>query len=64
MRPMAANAALRPAQNSSRSASEFDFLRGGRAAGLGDRLDPFDQVIDLARGPSSSTISNASTSSG
>ncbi len=47
MRPTAGNAALRPAQNSSRSSSESETRQVDGAAGLGDRLDAGDQVIDL-----------------
>ena len=47
MRPTAGNAALRPAQNSSRSSSELETLQRRRAAFLGDLVDALDQVIDL-----------------
>ena len=47
MRPTAGNAALRPAQNSSRSSSELETRQVDGAASLGDRLDARDQVVDL-----------------
>ena len=47
MRPTAGNAALRPAQNNSRSASEPEARQVTRAAVERDRLDPRQQVIDL-----------------
>jgi hypothetical protein len=50
MRPTAGNAALRPAQNSRRSASDVGDLAGGRAAAQRDRLDPLDQFVDLDAG--------------
>ena len=51
MRPTAGNAAFRPAQNASRSASLWlDPDRAG-AVGAGDLLDPADQVIDLGLRP-------------
>ena len=49
MRPTAGNAALRPAQNDSRSWSDVRDPAGGRAVAVGDRLDPLDQVVDLDR---------------
>ena len=51
MRPTAGNAALRPAQNSSRSSSEVDTRTFGRAAFARDRLDALEQMIDLGRRP-------------
>ena len=47
MRPTAGNAALRPAQNSSRSSSELDSAAGHRTALHGDVLDPLQEMIDL-----------------
>ena len=51
MRPTAGNAALRPAQNSSRSCSDVRHLAGDGAAVARDRLDALDQVIDLGLRP-------------
>ena len=51
MRPTAGNAALRPAQNCSRSSSRLADAAGDGAAGARDRLDAADQVIDLGRRP-------------
>ena len=49
MRPTAGNAALRPAQNNSRSSSERDALHVDRAAVSRDLFDALDQMIDLGR---------------
>ena len=49
MRPTAGNAALRPAQNSSRSSSEFETLQRRSSGILGDLVDALDQMIDLGR---------------
>ena len=51
MRPTAGNAALRPAQNSSRSSSEVETRHSGRTAFLRDRLDSLQQVIDFGGRP-------------
>ena len=51
MRPTAGNAALRPAQNSSRSSSEFDTLQLDARQSLAISVDPLDQVIDLGGRP-------------
>ena len=50
MRPTAGNAALRPAQNSSRCSSECRNLAGDGAAFFRDRLDTLDQMIDFGAG--------------
>ncbi len=47
MRPTAGNAALRPAQNSSRSSSDVGDLAAHRAAAVRDRLDGAGEMIDL-----------------
>ena len=47
MRPTAGNAAFRPAQNSSRSSSEFGDAAGHRAAFARDLLDALEQMIDF-----------------
>ena len=47
MRPTAGNAALRPAQNSSRSSSEVETRHFGRAAVARDRLDALQQMVDF-----------------
>ena len=47
MRPTAGNAALRPAQNSSRSSSEVETRQVAARQCPGDRLDARDQVVDL-----------------
>ena len=51
MRPTAGNAALRPAQNSSRSSSEVETRHIGRAAVARDRLDALQQMIDFGLRP-------------
>ena len=51
MRPTAGNAALRPAQNSSRSCSDVETLQVTARHSRGDRLDARDQVIDLGLRP-------------
>ena len=50
MRPTAGNAALRPAQNKLRSASELEIWTGGRATAERDRFDALDQFVDLDAG--------------
>ena len=47
MRPTAGNAALRPAQNSSRSSSELETRKVTAPAVARDRLDAFEQMVDL-----------------
>ena len=47
MRPTAGNAALRPAQNSSRSSSEVETRQVTARHSRGDRLDALEQVVDL-----------------
>ena len=59
MRPIAANAALRPRQTAARSAGigrDPDLARAVLAA---ERLDRGEILLDLGCGPSSSTISTA-----
>ena len=52
MRPTAGNAALRPAQNSSRSSSEVETPAASTARqSLRDLLDALDQMIDLGLRP-------------
>ena len=47
MRPTAGNAALRPAQNNSRSSSELETRQVTARQCRGDLLDAIEQVIDF-----------------
>ena len=51
MRPTAGNAALRPAQNNSRSSSELETRQVTARQSPGDLLDALEQMIDLGARP-------------